>query len=143
MERPSVLGDLEIYRLAHDLAVEIHAMSRTLPSFETYEEGSQIRRSSKRVAAGIIVEGMALRRHRNDFLLYLYRSLASSDETQEHLRFLCETGSLSDPALGTRLLEKCRSLSGKLVRFIQGVETFHGMPQSVRRRPPSCPPSAS
>ncbi len=33
--------DLEIYRVSHKLAVEIHKMTLTeLPKFEIYEEGS-------------------------------------------------------------------------------------------------------
>ncbi len=32
--------DLEIYRLAHNLAIEIHRASLGLPEFEMYEEGS-------------------------------------------------------------------------------------------------------
>ncbi|MCP4411457.1 MAG: four helix bundle protein, partial [Gammaproteobacteria bacterium] len=41
--------DLDIYKMARKLAVEIHKMSLELPKFEMYEEGSQIRRSSKSV----------------------------------------------------------------------------------------------
>lgn len=37
--------DLEIYRLAYDLAIEIHKMSLKLPAYELYEQGSQIRKS--------------------------------------------------------------------------------------------------
>jgi len=32
--------DLEIYKLSHKLAVEIHQMTLKLPKFEIYEEGS-------------------------------------------------------------------------------------------------------
>ena len=39
--------DLEIYQLAHKLAIKIHR-------FETYEEGSQIRRSAKGVSSNIV-----------------------------------------------------------------------------------------
>jgi len=46
--------DLEIYKLAKKLAVEIHKMTLTLPKFELYEEGSQIRRSSKAIGANIV-----------------------------------------------------------------------------------------
>ncbi|MCP5005831.1 MAG: four helix bundle protein [Planctomycetes bacterium] len=35
--------DLDIYKMAHKLAIEIHEMSLKLPKFEMYEEGSQIR----------------------------------------------------------------------------------------------------
>jgi hypothetical protein len=37
--------DLDIYKLAFDLAVRVHKASLTLPKFELYEQGSQIRRS--------------------------------------------------------------------------------------------------
>ena len=40
--------DLDIYKIAIDLAIEVHKISlEDLPKFEIYEEGSQIRRSSK------------------------------------------------------------------------------------------------
>ncbi|MBI4563712.1 MAG: four helix bundle protein [Planctomycetes bacterium] len=45
---------LEVYRLAHDLAVQVHKMSMTLPRHELFEEGSQVRRSSKSVSAQIV-----------------------------------------------------------------------------------------
>ncbi len=43
--------NLEVYTLSHALAVRIHKASLSLPKFELYEEGAQIRRSSKRVSA--------------------------------------------------------------------------------------------
>lgn len=52
--------DLEIYKLAFKLAVEVHNLTLKLPKFELYEEGSQIRRSSKSVGANI-VEGYGKR----------------------------------------------------------------------------------
>ena len=48
--------DLEIYKGSKRLAIEIHKVSLSLPKFELYEEGGQIRRSSK-AAASAIVEG--------------------------------------------------------------------------------------
>lgn len=52
--------DLDIYRLAFDLAVRIHRESLRLPKFELYEQGSQIRRSSKS-AKDQIAEGFGRR----------------------------------------------------------------------------------
>ncbi|MEX1138429.1 MAG: four helix bundle protein [Bacteroidota bacterium] len=43
-------------------------MSLTLPSFERYEEGSQIRRPSKSISSNI-VEGFALRKYKNDICI--------------------------------------------------------------------------
>ncbi|MCZ6777265.1 MAG: four helix bundle protein [Ignavibacteria bacterium] len=75
---------LEVYQLAHRLAVEVHKMSLGLPKHELYEQGSQIRRSSKSVSAQI-VEGFSLRKNKNEFLQYLNRAYASATETLEHL----------------------------------------------------------
>lgn len=52
--------DLEIYTLSYDLAVKVHKMSLKLPKYELFEEGSQIRRSSKGITS-CIVEGYGRR----------------------------------------------------------------------------------
>jgi len=46
--------DLEIYKESKGLAIEIHKMTLQLPKFELFEEGGQIRRSSKSVTAMIV-----------------------------------------------------------------------------------------
>jgi four helix bundle protein len=56
--------DLDIYKLSHRLAIEIHKMTlNKLPKFEMYEEGAQIRRSSKSIVCNI-VEGFGRRRYK-------------------------------------------------------------------------------
>ncbi len=62
--------DLDIYKIAHKLAIKIHDMSLKLPKFEMYEEGSQIRRSSKTIKINI-VEGFRRRRYKQEFIKYL------------------------------------------------------------------------
>ncbi len=122
---------LEIYRLAHRLAVEVHRMTLALPRHELFEEGGQIRRSSKSVSAQI-VEGYCLRKNKNEFLQYLNRAYASSHETVEHLEFLRETGSLSDEDLYRQLHEEYESLCRMIFRFIAGVAAEHVAPKFVR-----------
>lgn len=39
--------DLEIWKLARELVIDIHKMSLGLPKIEAFEEGHQIRRSMK------------------------------------------------------------------------------------------------
>jgi four helix bundle protein len=41
--------DLDIYKIAFALAKRVHIASLKLPLFELYEQGSQIRRSSKSI----------------------------------------------------------------------------------------------
>jgi len=59
--------DLDIYKESKRLAIVIHKISLSLPKFELYEEGSQIRRSSKAVTAAIVV-GYGRRRYKADFI---------------------------------------------------------------------------
>jgi four helix bundle protein len=74
--------DLEIYKLSHKLAVEIHKMTlKELPKLEMYEEGSQIRRSSKSVV-NTIVEGFGRRRYKQEFIQFLTYSLASCEHLE-------------------------------------------------------------
>jgi four helix bundle protein len=62
--------ELEIFIESRRLAVEVHRMSMNLPKFELYEEGSQVRRSSKSIAMSI-VEGYGRRLYKTDFIKYL------------------------------------------------------------------------
>lgn len=113
--------NLEIYQLAHRLAVKVHEMTLALPQFERFEEGSQVRRSSKSVASNI-VEGYALRRYKNEFIHYLFRAYGSGEETIEHLELLYEMKSLVDEKLFKELFDGYNSLVGKTLRYIQAVD---------------------
>jgi len=76
--------DLEIYQLAFELSVKVHRASLKLPKFELYEQGSQIRRSSKGIR-DVIVEGFGRRRYKAEYIKYLTYSIASCDETLNHI----------------------------------------------------------
>lgn len=78
---------LEVWQLAREVSIEIHVMSLNLPKHELYETGSQIRRSSKSVRANI-VEGYGRRMYKADYIKFLISSLASNDETMDHLETL-------------------------------------------------------
>ena len=112
---------LEIWKMARAQSNEIHKMSLTLPKFELYETGSQIRRSSKSVRSNI-VEGVGRRRYHKEFIRFLIFSKSSQDETIDHLESLFETGSLKDEELFLRLQKQAISLGIKLNKFIEAVE---------------------
>lgn len=122
---------LEIYKLAHDLAVRVHKMTLDLPKFELYEVASQVRRSSKSVSANI-VEGFALRKYKNEYLHYLYRAYGSSEETLEHLRYLFDTKSLADEGLFNQLAAGYSKLNAMIFNFIRSVEKEFGTPAFLR-----------
>ena len=118
---------MEIYRLAHELAIECHKVSLRLPKFEMFEEGSQLRRSSKSVSA-MVVEGYGRRRYKADFIRFLVYSHASCDETKEHLETLYDTKSLPDKELFEELMSRYNELGAKLSKFIATVEKHHKTP---------------
>jgi len=114
---------LEIWKLARELSIEIHKMSLTkLPKFEMYEEGSQIRRSSKSVRSNI-VEGYGRRNYVMDYVKHLTYAQASNDETVDHLETLFETESLKDEELYKQLLAKLEQLGKMLNKFTQSIRT--------------------
>lgn len=131
MKRAEGYRGLDVYQLAHELAVKVHETTLLLPKHETYEEGAQLRRSSKSVSANI-VEGYAMRIYKAEFLHFLHRALASCDESQEHVALLWETRSLTDKKTFEGLARGYSELSAKLTRFIAGVRRHHSTPDYVK-----------
>lgn len=116
---------LRIWEQARDLVVDIHRMTLTsLPRFELYEEGSQIRRSMKSVKSNI-VEGYGRRRHKMEYIRFLDFAYASCLETIDHLETLFETGSLQDEPSFQGFQDRLVHHSKGIHQFIRGVEANH------------------
>ena len=114
--------DLEIFQLSYALAIRVHKLSLTLPKYEQFEEGSQIRRSSKGVTS-TIVEGYGRRRYKADFIRFLTYSHASCDETVVHLNFIKDThADTVDMTEVEDLLDSYATLGKKINRFTDYVE---------------------
>ena len=112
--------------LAWEVVIEVHAMSLNLPKLEQFEEGQQIRRSSKTVKS-CIVEGFGRRRYKADFIKFIIYALSSNDETIDHLETLFETGSFKDEELYQQLHQKLELLGKKINNFLQAVENNHNV----------------
>ncbi len=116
---------LEIWQLARELVIDIHRMTiEQLPKFEMFEEGGQIRRSSKSVKS-TIVEGYGRREYKQEFIRFLTYAIASNDETRDHLENLRETGSLADEKMYEGIHKRIETLGRKLHLFLQAVESNH------------------
>ena len=112
--------DMDVYKLAKKMAVEVHLMTlRELPKFENYEQGSQIRRSSKSVVANF-VEGYGRRHYTAEYIRFLTYALASCDETKAHLELLHETGSMR-PERFQYFYSNYRKAGGMLYNLRQAV----------------------
>lgn len=81
--------ELEIYVLAFNLAIEVHKLSLELPSYEKYEQGSQIRRSSKSIKDQI-AEGYGRKGYKADFIKFLTYSQASCDECTSQIEMIIQ-----------------------------------------------------
>ena len=112
--------DLEIYRTSYALAIKIHKLSLKLPKYELYEEGSQIRRSSKGITS-CIVEGYGRNRYKADFVKFLIYAQASCDETILHLNFIKDAHEIGRKEMQS-LLDAYDELGSKINRFTRYVE---------------------
>lgn len=114
--------NLEIWQMAREVVIDVHQLTlNELPKFEMFEEGAQIRRSSKSVKS-TIVEGYGRKKYKQDFIKFLVYALGSNDETLDHLETLKETGSLTNEVLYNDLHQKIELLGKKLNLFIKGVQ---------------------
>ncbi len=116
----SSFRDLEIYKMAYDLALQVHRATLLLPKFEMYEQGGQIRRSSKSIK-DTIAEGYGRRRYKNEYIRYLVYAQASCDEVNGQLDMLNELyPEIEDFFI---LREKYLVLGKKINNYIQYVES--------------------
>src|SRR5688500_2968268 len=116
--------NLEIWKLARELSIEIHEMTFTLPKFEQFEEAQQIRKSSKSVRS-TIVEVYGRRYYKGDFVKFIVYALASNIETIDHLEMLYETRSLKDEKVFNSLHSRLEMLGKKLNNFLQSIQRSH------------------
>ena len=112
--------DLEIYQIAFALACKVHKASFKLPSFELYEQGSQIRRSSKSIKDQI-AEGYGRRRYKPEFIKFLIYAQSSCDEITSQSDMIVKLyPDLSD---FQELLPEYENLGKKINSFIKFVES--------------------
>jgi four helix bundle protein len=111
--------DLEIYETAYKLAIRVHKMTMTLPRYEMYEQGSQIRRSTKSIKDNI-VEGYGRNRYKNEFIRFLVYAHSSCDEATSQLTMINEIHFESKGL--TELISEYEILGRKINKFIEYVD---------------------
>ncbi len=111
--------DLDVYKISLDLFIKTHKFSFKMPKYETYELGSQIRRSADSVNSNI-VEGYGRKVYKNDFVRFLIYSHSSNDETKNHLLKIKKLyPHLAQEA--EELEDEYHNLGGKIHKFIEYV----------------------
>ena len=104
--------DLEVYRLAFELAMNVFELTKKFPKEEKYSLTNQIRRSSRSVC-GNLDEVWAKRRYKAHFISKLTDVDGENSETATWLRFAKDCGYLS-PEEYIELANKCIEF-GKMV----------------------------
>jgi len=122
-DKPSSYKSFEVYQLAHDLGVRLHALSLKLPKYELYETGSQLRRASKAISL-LFVEGYGRRRYKADDIRYLDCAQATLDESREAVEYIRDCHPQLAEAANAFVAE-IDILGRKLGNFIRRVERDH------------------
>ncbi|WP_089755552.1 four helix bundle protein [Chryseobacterium soldanellicola] len=111
---------LDIYNTSFELFIETHRLTFKLPKHETYELGSQLRRSSDSVVTNI-VEGYGRKTYKGELIRFSVYSQGSCDETVCHLSKLA----ILYPELNSEFKNKAEQyqlLGGKINNFIKYVQ---------------------
>jgi four helix bundle protein len=104
---------LEVYKVAHELVVEIYRITATFPAYERYRLTDQLCRSAASVPANI-AEGYG-RHHRREIIRFLYIARGSGEETRYHLLLARDLGYIDGDTcqrLRDRYVEVSKMLNG-------------------------------
>ncbi len=115
-EKIERVEDLEVFRRAYGLSLEVHKTSLALPRNEQFAMVDQLRRASKSICANL-AEGFAKQSYSAaEYRRYLTVAIGSSDETQLWLRYCVDLGYIED-VVGQRWIAGYVEIS----RMLQGL----------------------
>jgi len=110
---------LEVWKLAHQLTLEVYRVSKNFPSSEMYGLTSQIRRSSSSVPTNII-EGQG-RQYKKEFIQFLYIAKGSLEETNYQLFFAKDLKYITNEQY-IALFEVCTRIKMMLFKLIKSLK---------------------
>ena len=111
------LDDLDVFRRAYGLSLDVHRESRGWPRAEQYGGvADQLRRSSKAICA-LLAEGVGRQRSSDaEFRRYCVMALGSADETLLWLRYGRDLGFLEESRYAA-----WSTAYGEIARMLQGL----------------------
>ena len=125
MTRVSSLEDLDVYRRAYAVSLEIHRASLRFPRIEQAVLADQMRRASKSICANL-AEGFGRQRQsRAEYKRFLIMAVGSADEMQVWIRYARDLGYV-EAATGMRWSEEYRSIA----RMLQGLYSAWSHPEA-------------
>ncbi len=122
MGRIQTHKDLRVYQLSYELAMEIFEISRTFPKEERFALTSQIRNSSRSVAANLS-EAFRKRRYKRAFIAKLSDSEGESAETQTWIDFARDCKYIT-PETCDDLNQKYEHVIGMIINMIHKADQW-------------------
>ena len=114
--------DLELFKRAYRLSLELHNVSLDFPKIEQFGGlADQLRRASKSVCS-MIVEGAGRQQSSpKEFARYLTMAIGSAEETRLWCRYCLDLGYVK-----TEQVEVWRGECGHIIRMLQGLKSSVG-----------------
>lgn len=114
--------DLDVFKLAHSIAMDIFFQAKEFPKEEKYSLTDQVIRSSRPVSANI-AEGWGRRIYENEFKKHLVYAMGSLEETKVWLLFAKDCNYIKEE----NYLEFCKrndEAGAKLFKLYGNWKTF-------------------
>ena len=112
-------SNLEVWKLSHQLTIEVYKITQVFPKAEQFGLISQVRRSASSVPTNII-EGQA-RQYKKEFIQFLYIAKGSLEETNYHLFLSKDLGYISETDYKL-LSEMCIRIKMMLYKLIKSMQ---------------------
>ena len=110
--------NLEVWKVAHQLTMQVYKITEGFPKTEQFGLTSQVRRSASSVPTNII-EGQA-RQYKKEFIQFLYISKGSLEETNYHLFLAKDLGYITDEQYKL-LFDLCTRIKMMLFKLIKSM----------------------
>ena len=118
--------DLEVFKRAYRISLEIHRASLNFPKMERYALADQVRRASKSICANL-AEGFGKQAESvAEFRRYIRVALGSADEMRVWARYCLDLGYVDEP---TR--QRWRDEYQEIARMLQGLHRRSGSEGSL------------
>ena len=112
----SRVEDLEVFRRAYALSLEVHRMSLDFPRIEQFALADQVRRASKSICANL-AEGFGRQRvSKPEFRRFLMMAIGSADEMQVWSLYCRDLGYIDSDVAG-----RWRGEYREIARMISGL----------------------
>jgi four helix bundle protein len=110
---------LQVWKLAHQLTLDVYEVSKNFPSSEKFGLTNQVRRSSSSVPTNII-EGQG-RQYKKEFIQFLYIAKGSLEEANYQL-FLAKDLEYISNEQYMKLFDLCTRIKMMLYKLIKSLK---------------------